>query len=87
MATPAKPSVDRLDPAVDRIGRFGPIFLQNVSYIYVCDEAAKFVWCGLEGFYHTKTAGKVDLLLSTLSGMNELAPPLLSPQYEIFGFK
>ena len=28
--------------------------------IYICDEAAKFVWCGLEGFYPPKTAGKVD---------------------------
>ena len=28
---------------------------------YICDEAAKFVWCGLEAFYPPKQRGKLTL--------------------------
>ena len=48
------------DTAVGKIGRFCLFFFAKFIF-YICRKPAKFIWCGLEGFYPLKIAVKVTL--------------------------
>ena len=56
---PLQPAVDCFRPCCGHNWSILPNFFAKCIF-YICDEAAKFVWCGLEGFYPSKTARKVN---------------------------
>ena len=73
------------------IGRFCPILLKNVPIMW--DEAAKFVWCGLEGFYPPKKDRKIwaclgflNVFQNLLSSSGEASKKLWSFFIEIWFF-